>query len=673
MNRFSKEKNRLVYCYDYEKVWIEPWGSNSLRVRATHQKMMPEREWALLCPGSNVEPEIEIQTDAARITNGKITAEITDYGKITFFNENHDIILEEYVRDNKNVHLDICSSLGIAAREFKGILGGDYEITARFESDPAEYLYGMGQYQQSALNLKGCFLELAQRNSQASVPFLLSSKGYGFLWNNPAIGSVMFGHNITTWNIKSADIMDYWITAGDSPAEIEESYADITGKAPMMPDYAMGFWQCKLRYQTQDELLEVAREYKRRNLPISVIVVDYFHWHKQGEWKFDPVYWPDPDGMVGELNKMGIELMVSIWPTVDNESENYHEMLEKGYLVNTDRGLRLAMSFHGNVIHYDATNEDARKYVWSKVKQNYASKGIKMFWLDEAEPEYTVHDFDIYRYHLGSNLRVGNCYPMLYAKGFYDGMKEEGQENIINLVRCAWAGSQRYGALVWSGDIYSSFSSLRNQIPAGLNMGIAGIPWWTTDIGGFHGGDIQDEKFRELFIRWFEYGTFCPVMRLHGDRIPKQSQIGTTGGAECLSGADNEVWSYGENVLAICTKYMNIRERMKSYIRDLMEQAHEKGTPVIRTLFYAYPNDKQAWEIADQYMFGEDLLVSPVYESGCAKKNVYLPIGERWKSVWDGTSYEGGNWVSATCSIETIPVFVREGAEKIDYKYIFGE
>ena len=296
---------------------------------------------------------------------------------------------------------------------------------------------------------------------------------YGII---PAIGNVVFGKNRTTWRLCSAKNIDYWITAGDTPSELEEAYAKATGTAPMIPEFATGFWQCKLRYQTQEELLEVAREYKKRGLPISVIVADYFHWPKQGEWKFDPTYWPDPDAMIAELKEMGIELMVSIWPTVDSESENYQEMLEKGYLVAADRGLRLSMCFHGDVMNYDATNPEARKYLWEKVKQNYYNKGVRTFWLDETEPEYSTHDFDIYRYHIGTNLQVGNIYPLLHAKGFYDEMRAEGQEEIITLVRCAWAGAQKYGICLWSGDISSSFKSLYTQIIAGLNTGLAGIP-----------------------------------------------------------------------------------------------------------------------------------------------------------------------------------------------------
>jgi alpha-D-xyloside xylohydrolase len=521
----------------------------------------------------------------------------------------------------------------------------------------------MGQYQQPYFNLKGVDLELAQRNSQASVPFAVSSLGYGFLWNNPAVGRVTFGKNITTWHAVSSKQLDYWITAGDNPAEIEEAYANVTGKVPMMPEYGLGFWQCKLRYQTQEELLSIAREYKKRNLPIDVIVIDYFHWPVQGDWKFDLTYWPDPDAMIAELKEMGIELMVSIWPTVDYRSENFQEMKENGYLIRTDRGFRIVMPFQGNTVHYDATNPEARDYVWNKAKQNYYDKGIKLFWLDEAEPEYSAYDFDNYRYHLGPNVQIGNIYPKMYAKTFFDGMKAAGQENIVNLLRCAWAGSQKYGALVWSGDIHSSFFSLRNQLAAGLNMGMAGIPWFTTDIGGFHGGNPDEPEFRELLVRWFQYGAFCPVMRLHGERQPMKPQYGTTGGATCLSGADNEVWSFGEEAYEICKEYLQIRENMRDYTRNLMKEAHEKGTPVMRTLFYEFPQDTHAWEVEDEFLFGGDVLVAPILYENQRQREVYLPAGVQWKNIWTGKIYEGGQSISVDAPIEQIPLFTKEGSK----------
>jgi alpha-D-xyloside xylohydrolase len=659
MYTFRKDGDCLTFSYDAEKVRIEPWGKNSLRIRATKLSSMPDDKMALQEDVPELVSDIQITDFGAVIRNGRVCAKISSSGKITFYNQKDEVLLDEYLRNRIDVHADSCSALDIDAREFKPNHGDDFHLLMRFVSNPEEKLFGMGQYQQPCLDLKGTDLELAQRNSQASVPFVLSSLGYGLLWNNPAVGRVVFGKNITTFEAYSTKLLDYWITAGDTPAEIEESYASVTGTVPMMPDYAMGFWQCKLRYQTQDELLAVAREYKRRNLPISVIVIDYFHWPLQGDWKFDPVYWSDPDGMIAELKKMDIELMISIWPTVDYRSGNFAEMKEKGYLIRTERGIRISMDYQGNTVHYDATNPEARNYVWNKAKQNYYDKGIRVFWLDEAEPEYSVYNFDNYRYFMGSDLEIGNIYPLMYAKTFFDGMKAAGQRNIINLLRCAWAGSQRYGALVWSGDIHSSFASLRNQFAAGLNMGIAGIPWWTTDIGGFHGGNGKNKSFRELLVRWFEYGTFCPVMRLHGCREPMKEPMGITGGAACPSGADNEVWSFGKEVYDICSEYLQLREHMKPYITELMAAAHEKGTPVIRPLFYDFPGDFDAWNISDEYMFGPDVLVAPVLYEEMTNRNVYLPAGDIWTNIWEKRQYEGGSVIQIEAPLARIPVFTR--------------
>lgn len=665
---FSSE-DRLVFRYEAEQLWIEPWGENALRVRATKCASMPTEDWALQTP-AHTRFDITVDDKEGSITNGKIKANLTARGKLTIRNQKGHILLEEYARHRKDAEDPKCSALNVQAREFKAKAGGnDYHLTMRLESvQKDEKIYGMGQYQQPYLDLKGLDIEMAQRNSQASVPFALSSLGYGLLWNNPGVGRAVFGKNVMSFEAYSTRVMDYWIVAGDEPAEISEAYAKATGTVPMMPEYGLGFWQCKLRYQTQEELLGVAREHKRRGLPMDVIVCDFFHWPTQGEWRFDPVYWPDPDAMVKELQSLGIELMVSIWPTVDKKSPLYPHMLENGYLTQADRGYNLAHDFQGDCLYYDATNPEARQYLWKTCQANYYSKGIKVFWLDEAEPEYSVYDYDNYRYHAGSVVSVGNIYPREYAKTFYEGMTAAGQSNVLNLLRCAWAGSQKFGALVWSGDIASSWPSFRNQLAAGLNMGVAGIPWWTTDIGGFHGGNPDDPAFRELLVRWFQWGAFCPVMRLHGDREPRQNQVGDTGGATCRSGAANEVWSYGDDVYKILIKYINIRERMKDYIRSLMKVAHEKGLPVIRTMFYEFPQDKTCWEVEDQYMFGDKFLCAPIMEPGQRKRKLYLPKDAKWKAFTeaeedsgkDQAEHKGGQFLEVDCPLESMPVFVRQ-------------
>jgi alpha-D-xyloside xylohydrolase len=369
--------------------------------------------------------------------------------------------------------------------------------------------------------------------------------------------------------------------------------------------------------------------------------------------------------MVDELKSMGIELMVSVWPQVDRYSENFEEMQQKGYLIKAERGVNFAMmNWFPASIYFDATNPKARDYVWSKCKKNYYDYGIKIFWLDEAEPEYDVYDFDNYRYALGPNVQIGNIYPQHYSKTFYEGMKSEGQENIVNLVRCAWAGSQRYGALVWSGDIHCSFEDFRKQIIAGLHMGMAGIPWWTTDIGGFGGGNPEDPKFRELLIRWFQWGTFCPVMRLHGDRKNGGEVFRKDGSKALWTGGDNEVWSFGQEAYPTLVKYMNLRETLRNYTRDLMKEAHEKGSPVMRPLFYEFQEDEKVWDIKDEYLYGPDILVAPILHEGATSREVYLPKGSNWTDANTGKLFEGGQTVRVDAPIDIIPIFLRDGRQE---------
>ena len=661
--RIYRENNSLKIKSGNSQVWIEPWGENSLRVRMTKEPVMNENNWALCepvkyCEASFSEETIDVtdpwymSDEYSRyhqkgvnhtITNGKITAKVSFEGCISFFNQNGELLTEEYWRNRNRINR-YCVPLRVEARELKCYQGStDYELTARFEAFDDEKIFGMGQYQEKNLNKKGAVLELAHRNSQASVPFMLSSRGYGFLWNNPAIGTATFGINKTEWYAKSTKKLDYFITAGDTPAEIEENYTAATGRAPKMPEYGLGYWQCKLRYRNQQELLEVARKHKKLGLPIDAIVIDFFHWTIQGDFKFEPRDWPDPEGMIRELKELGIETVVSIWPTIDERSENFGKMADSGYLVSADRGNGIHMTWMGNTVFYDATNPGAREYVWEKCRENYYKYGIKCFWLDEAEPEYGPYDFDNYRYYAGPALQCTNIYPLMYVKGFYDGLKSEGETEVLSLVRCAWAGSQKYGALTWSGDIHSSFRAMREQLQAGLNMSVAGIPWWTSDIGGFLGGDISDPKFRELLVRWFEWGAFCPVFRMHGERSPwhEREEEFINGVRQLTSGQDNEVWSFGEDNFEILKKYLFLRERLRPYIRECMDEASLSGMPVMRPLFFDFYKDKTAWKIEDEYMFGPDILVAPVMEENTSERKVYLPEGAMWTDANTKKAYSG--------------------------------
>lgn len=680
-----QENNKLLILDGTSRVVIECWGRDSVRVRMTKEPKMDENDWALCEPVEEVIPNISFEevdtTDPwykgeewskyhqkgtiATLKNGKITVRVNPEGWISFLNDKGEVLTEEYWRNRNRINR-YCVPLRVDARELKPYKGGsDFELTARFEAYDDEKIYGMGQYQEKNLDKKGAILELAHRNSQASVPFFVSSRGYGFLWNNPAIGTATFGANKTEWYAKSTKKLDYFITAGDTPADIMRNYTAAVGRTPMMPEFGLGYWQCKLRYRNQGEILAVAREHKKRGLPMDAIVVDFFHWTMQGDFKFEPRDWPDPDAMVKELKSLGIETVVSVWPTIDERSENFGEMASKGYLVNADRGSGLHMTWMGNTVFYDATNPGAQRFVWDKCKQNYYDKGIRIFWLDEAEPEYGPYDFDNYRYYAGPALSCSNIYPLMYAKGFYDGLKSEGEKEIMSLVRCAWAGSQKYGVLTWSGDIHSSFRAMREQLQAGLNMGMAGIPWWTSDIGGFVGGDITDPYFKELLVRWFAWGAFCPVFRMHGERSPwhEREQEFIDNVRQLTSGQDNEVWSFGEDNYEILKKYLFVRERLRPYIRQCMKSASEDGSPVMRPMFYDFPEDKRAWQTDDQYMFGPDIIVAPVMEMGMRERSVYLPENAEWIDHESKEVYKGGQLVTVPAPIDVIPLFVRKGSE----------
>ncbi len=664
MQFFSQENGKLVFRGNGECLVIEPWGKDSFRVRSVFSGEVKDISAALLPPDEkDHEVSLNIKDDrSASISNGKITATciVKPWGEslqITYSeSESGKILLKEISNGGA-----LCTK----ARSFKRISADVYKLRARFESDPDEKLFGMGQYQQERMNLKGCNLELAHRNSQASVPFVLSDKGYGFLWHNPAIGEVHFGLDTTEWVAEETRQLDYWITAGDTPQEITQNYTAVVGRAPMMPEYGLGYWQCKLRYYNEEQVLDIARQYHKRGVPVDVLVIDYYHWPRCGDWRFDPEYFPNPKKMIDELKSLGIECMVSFWPQVDIRSENFEEMKHQGLLVKSRSGVDVQMVFHGDNLFMDATNPRTRKYVWDKVKKNYADLGINTFWLDEAEPEFTGYDYENYQYSAGSVLETGNIYPREYAKLFYEGQKENGQDKIVNLIRCAWVGSQRYGALVWSGDIMSSWEDFRKQIVAGLQMGIAGIPWWTTDIGGFHGGEVESDDFRELLIRWFQFGCFCPVMRMHGSRLPHSKIINKAGEEREVTGAANEIWSYGEKNYEIMKRFIEIRESLRDYTRSIMKEASETGAPVIRTLFYEFPKDHKTWTITDEYMFGGNLLVAPVCHKGQVQRNVYLPCGCSWTNAFTGETYEGGQEIVAQAPLEIIPVFYREDKDRV--------
>ncbi|NUP53945.1 MAG: glycoside hydrolase family 31 protein [Catenulispora sp.] len=668
-----------------EVLRIEPWGEHSVRVRASADALVPGQDWALDLPVRTPTVSVTVHDDGtARLVNGRLTVEADAAGRLRFLRsadpadgDGADDSGNDTSTGNDARHP--ARELLAEKRPYSASPGprvysprgdGTYQIEQAFQAYDGERVYGLGQHLHGKLDQKGCVIALVQGNTVATIPFLYSSRGYGLLWNNPAMGRVELGADATGWIAEQSRQIDYWITAGDTPAQVMAAYADATGHPPLLPEWASGFWQSKLRYRTQEELLSVAREYRRRDLPLSAILSDFFHWPKMGDWDFERAEWPDPAAMVKELDGLGVKLAVSVWPTVEADSTGFEPLRAVDGLVRDGNGglLRNHWPSRGDddpytpMAYVDPTNPAARRWQWERLRTSYHEIGVAAYWLDACEPDLPPHLARRAVYQAGPGLEVGNTYGLSTARTVADGLREAGNDRPFSLIRSAWAGSQRYGAALWSGDIDPTFESLATQIRAGLNVAMSGIPWWNTDIGGFLGGDPQSPAYREVLVRWFQYGTFQPIMRLHGDRAPNQPF------STRMSGGPNEVWSYGDEAYEILCEHLRLRERLRPYIHELAEAAHGTGAPPMRPLFFEFPEDEEAWTVDDQFLLGPDLLVAPVAAAGVRSRLVYLPHGADWIDAASGQSHKGGRTVEVAAPLERIPVFARAGGTLADVR-----
>ncbi len=652
MGKIRIEGKKLIYQRKDELTVIEPYGANCLRCRSTKNGRLSDEKWTVQDPVTEDACILSGDEKKATIQNGLVSAtieagQIWYGGLITYYRKDQPILRTRFEGDyaNRNQHVE----------------GDHYRIQVIFEPNEGEHFYGMGQEQTDLFDRKGSTCQIVHYNTKSTLPVLYSSLGYGFFWNNPAPGRCETTRNHTMFVADSAYQADYFIYGGETPADVMKIYCDLTGYAPKFPRWAAGFWQCKLRYESQEDLLSVAREYKKRGIPMDAIVIDYFHWTEQGEWQFDPKYWPDPKAMVDELKEMGVELVVSIWPTINPKSKNYLEMSEGNMLIRTENGQYGTFDFYGQQTFIDVTNPATRAFVWDKVKENYYKYGIKTFWLDEAEPEVHPQQPSHLKYYLGNGAQVAQLYPYYYAKTFYDGLTAEG-ESPVSLTRAAYPGSQKFGAIVWNGDIPSTFEALKMSIKSGLSMGMCGIPWWNSDIGGFLFGDIESDYFRELIVRWFQFGVFCPVMRLHGARKKQSDYQFRHPGIIEPSGGDNEIWCFGDDNYPILKGLIELRERLKDYTCKYMDEASETGAPIMRPMFWEYPQDEKCYELEDQYFYGRDILFAPIFEQGRTERDVYLPEGT-WVHALTKEKIPGGQTIRCHAGIQEFIAFVREGSD----------
>jgi len=511
-----------------------------------------------------------------------------------------------------------------------------------------EGLYGLGQHQAGVWNYRGESVDISQDNTNISVPLLVSSNGYGIYWNNAARSR--FNNRFANYlyiSSEVADAVDYYFLYGPDLDKVIASYRELTGQAPLFGKWAYGFWQCKNRYKSQEEILAVAAKYRSLHIPADNIVQDWFWWNRKGEFVFNRNY-PDPKGMVDGLHRENFHLMISIWPFFEPGSANYDYMQKQGWFV--DKFKFAKPPFHTDAMAvYDATSDEARRFYWDQINKSLFSIGLDAWWMDTTEPETEGQEENIQLGHklaAGSGDRYVNLFPFLTTGAVYEGQRAASdKKRVYILSRSAFAGSQRNAVTAWSGDINSDWFSYRRQIPAGLNFSLSGIPYWTTDIGGFVSGDPDDPAYRELFVRWFQCGTFNPILRVHGTRKTDQ----------------NELWSYGPDAQKILVAFDRLRYRLLPYTYSVAWKTTSESYTPMRPLVMDFRTDVRAQNTGDEFMYGPAFLVNPVTEPAATSRRVYLPAGS-WYDFWNGVSQDGGHEITSEAPLDRLPLYIRAGS-----------
>lgn len=548
-----------------------------------------------------------------------------------------------------------------------------YHVTSTFDSPPDEHYYGLGQQQKGWMDLRNheirCWHDYTALGGQdVCVPFMVSSRGYGLVWDNPSKTTVDLGINErNVWSSEVGDRVSYFVIAGSTSDEIYEGYRLLTGVTHMLPRAIYGYIQSKAIYPTQEQVLDVAKEYREKNLPLDVMVVDFLNMTRQGEMDLDPMRWPDPAAMNRDLHAMGVGTLLSVWPHFSPGTQFYDMLLNKGWLIHAPDGKPDSGGFK-DVIgpNIDTTNPEAARWFWEKIRDRYVKPdGFDYIWLDETEPDVDPAK-DVF--FVGSGTRFYNVYPLFHTASVYEGFRRDfgDSRRVMILARAAYLGAQRNGTVFWSSDIISTWDMLRRSIPAGLNLAATGLPYWDTDIAGFFspslspdyraphnplidGSDVRDnignyEDYPELFVRWFEWGAFQPVMRAHGER------------------KHNEVWAYGKQAEPILAKYLRLRYQLLPYTYSVAYSSYQTGAPYMRAFFMDFPADPKASDIRDEYMYGPAFLVAPVTEQGATQRSVYLPAGCDWYNYWTNERLHGGQTIVVDAPIDTLPLFVRAGS-----------
>lgn len=629
----QKNEKGINFQKNQYKIEIQILTETTVHIQVLHINSSSSE--SLIVEKSNFKPikwDLEENEAFIKIFTEKICVEINlETGLINFLNNEGELILKEGNRTFTNAK--ICDEDVVSIQQdFKWVDG--------------EAFYGLGQFQNGIMNWRGSKIELYQQNKVAVSPMLVSTNGYGILWDNYSY--TIFNDTDEGSYIWSevADGINYYFIYGPEIDQVIGGYRTLTGKAPMFGKWAFGYIQSKERYKTQKELLRIVKKYRDQNIPLDIIVQDWKYW-KKGQWgqkSFDEQRFPVPQKMIRQLHDdYNVHIMISVWPSMDPSSPDYQEMAKNpGFLYRDD----------GKPDIYDAFNEKARKLYWEQAYNGLFSKGIDAWWCDATEPELENFFRDQMKPSIGTGARYMNAYSLMQSKGIYEHQRSAtSDKRVMNLTRSSFSGQQKYAAITWSGDIKASWRVFRRQITAGLNFCMSGIPYWTTDIGAFftklYPGGCKNNNYKELYLRWFQWAVFCPLFRSHGTDTPR------------------EVWQFGEPgslFFEALVKAIHLRYRLIPYIYSVAWMVTNKNYTMMRGLAFDFRGDLNVNEIKDQFMFGPSIMVNPVIKSKANKRKIYLPEPAQWYDFWTGKIYDSGQTIETLTPKDIIPLFIKAGS-----------
>ena len=658
LETFSGEKSLGICCYDRWADWQYTEGEGDITLRLPHFTATVDRRSGSIRYADN---------------QGALLLRERCYEsrELNYFDSYKTVV------DKNTVITEVVTPDGIKKRIEEATTVFDRKLchtTLHLEFAENEHIYGLGQATEGLLDLRGTQQYLHQANMKIAIPFFLSTAGYGFL--SATDGVAKFNDDVYgSYFYTDADReMDFYFIYGPEFDDIIRGYRHLTGPARMLPKWAFGYIQSQERYESAAELLDMAKQFKDRDLGLDCLVQDWCTWlpGHWGEKDMDPEFYPDVPGMIQALEEQDVHFMLSIWPNCAEVTRDYSEFFQKNLLLPASD-------------NYNAFDPEAKALYWDQTKRGLFSKGIKAFWCDCSEPFSPEWSEDrpmevtaMYNEYIRTSSKFIprdkiNAYALVHAQTIYEGMRSETQDyRVCNLTRSAHTGSQRYGTILWSGDISAKWDTLRKQIPAGLNFCASGLPFWTLDIGGFFvkegtqwfwNGDYDDPDndlgFRELYTRWFQLGAFLPIFRSHGTNVRR------------------EPWHFGEKgepFYDAIQAAIDLRYRLMPYIYSAAAEASLNGGTMMRMLAFDYRQDEEALKVKDQYLFGKSILVCPVthpmyYGVNSEKianpvttRKVYLPAGNDWFDFYTMERHAGGQWLEVSLTLDKLPLFVKAGS-----------